>query len=178
MASGLEEIEPDSGLGKRTSSLSIHGHREDGEKNARESKIVIAAIDFGTTYSGYAYIFRDELDKANNSSEKRNVIYKHWQSGSDAGICSRKTPTCLLLNPKGEFDSFGYPAEGKYYNLTNDDAHHGWKFFKRFKMILLNEKVNMICKLCFIKCVQLVDLKTHILLIGKRSVFSVYKTIF
>lgn len=140
MASGLEEIEPDSGLGKRTSSLSIHGHREDGEKNARESKIVIAAIDFGTTYSGYAYIFRDELDKANNSSEKRNVIYKHWQSGSDAGICSRKTPTCLLLNPKGEFDSFGYPAEGKYYNLTNDDAHHGWKFFKRFKMILLNEK--------------------------------------
>lgn len=140
MASGLEEIEPDSGLGKRTSSLSIHGHREDGEKNARESKIVIAAIDFGTTYSGYAYIFRDELDKANNSSEKRNVIYKHWQSGSDAGICSRKTPTCLLLNPKGEFDSFGYPAEGKYYNLMNDDAHHGWKFFKRFKMILLNEK--------------------------------------
>lgn len=140
MASGLEEIEPDSGLGKRTSSLSIHGHREDGEKNARESKIVIAAIDFGTTYSGYAYIFRDELVKAKNSSEKRNVIYKHWQSGSDAGICSRKTPTCLLLNPKGEFDSFGYPAEGKYYNLTNDDAHHGWKFFKRFKMILLNEK--------------------------------------
>lgn len=140
MASGLEEIEPDSGLGKRTSSLSIHGHREDGEKNARESKIVIAAIDFGTTYSGYAYIFRDELDKAKDSSEKRNVIYKHWQSGSDAGICSRKTPTCLLLNPKGEFDSFGYPAEGKYYNLMNDDAHHGWKFFKRFKMILLNEK--------------------------------------
>lgn len=140
MASGLEEIEPDSGLGKRTSSLSIHGHREDGEKNARESKIVIAAIDFGTTYSGYAYIFRDELDKAKDSSEKRNVIYKRWQSGSGAGICSLKTPTCLLLNPKGNFDSFGYPAEGKYYNLMNDDAHHGWKFFKRFKMILLNEK--------------------------------------
>lgn len=140
MASGLEEIEPDGGVEERTSSLSIHGHGEDGEKNARESKIVIAAIDFGTTYSGYAYIFRDELNKTKDFSEKCNVIYKQWQSGSDAGICSRKTPTCLLLNPEGKFDSFGYPAEGKYYNLMNDDAHHGWKFFKRFKMILLNEK--------------------------------------
>lgn len=147
MASGLEEIEPDGGVEERTSSLSIHGHGEDGEKNARESKIVIAAIDFGTTYSGYAYIFRDELNKTKDFSEKCNVIYKQWQSGSDAGICSRKTPTCLLLNPEGKFDSFGYPAEGKYYNLMNDDAHHGWKFFKRFKMILLNEKVNVICKL-------------------------------
>lgn len=144
MASGLEEIEPDGGseLEERTSTLYIHGHGEKGEKNARESKVVIAAIDFGTTYSGYAYIFRDELDKAKNSNEKCNVIYKHWQSGSEAGICSHKTPTCLLLNPEGNFDSFGYPAEEKYYNLMNDDAHHGWKFFKRFKMVLLNEKVK------------------------------------
>lgn len=141
MASGLAEIEPDSGLEERTSSLSIHRRDEEGRKdNSRDSKIVIAAIDFGTTYTGYAYTFKAELDKVEKSSEPCNVIYKQWKTGSDAGLCSHKTPTCLLLNPAGKFDSFGYPAEGKYYNLMNDDAHHGWRFFKRFKMILLNEK--------------------------------------
>lgn len=44
----------------------------------RESKIVIVVIDFGIMYLGYVYIFRDELDKVNNFSEKCNVIYKYW----------------------------------------------------------------------------------------------------
>lgn len=142
MASGLEEIEPDSGLEERTSSLSIHGHREDGEKNARGSKIVIAAIDFGTTYTGYAYTFKAELDKVKKSDDPCNVLYKQWKSGSDAGLCSHKTPTCLLLNSAGKFDSFGFSAEERYYSLMNNNDHQGWRFFKRFKMILLNEKVN------------------------------------
>lgn len=78
MVSGLEEIELDSGLGKRMFLLFIYGYREDGEKNVRESKIVIVVIDFGIMYLGYVYIFRDELVKVKNFSEKCNVIYKYW----------------------------------------------------------------------------------------------------
>lgn len=28
-----------------------------------KTKLIVAAIDFGTTYSGYAYSFRDEYQK-------------------------------------------------------------------------------------------------------------------
>ncbi|XP_061183555.1 heat shock 70 kDa protein 12A-like [Saccostrea echinata] len=141
MASGLEEKVPISGLEERVPRKAVHGRIEEDKKDSqRDSRIVIAAIDFGTTYSGYAYAFKDELDKTKSTKEMCNVLSKTWQSGSDAGLISHKTPTCLLLNPEGNFDSFGFQAEEKYNNLTNDNAHDGWRFFRRFKMILLNEK--------------------------------------
>lgn len=134
MASGIEEIVPSSGLEENISKMSI-------KDPTRDSKVVIAAIDFGTTYSGYAYAFCDKLNKRNTSDENTMVLSNHWQSGSDARLVSNKTPTCLLLTPAGKFDSFGFPAEIKYNNLVNDDEHRGWRFFKRFKMVLLHEKV-------------------------------------
>ncbi|XP_022325854.2 heat shock 70 kDa protein 12A-like [Crassostrea virginica] len=133
MASGIEEIVPSSGMEDNISKMSI-------KDPTRDSKVVIAAIDFGTTYSGYAYAFRDNLNKRNTSDETTMVLSNHWQSGSDARLVSNKTPTCLLLTPAGKFDSFGFPAEIKYNNLVNDDEHRGWRFFKRFKMVLLHEK--------------------------------------
>lgn len=138
MASGLEERVPTSGLEER---VPTSGIEEVKKENQRDKRLVIAAIDFGTTYSGYAYAFRSELEDAKTSKEMCNVLLKTWQTGSDAGLVSHKTPTCLLLNSAGEFDSFGFKAEEKYNNLANDNAHGGWKFFKKFKMVLLHEKV-------------------------------------
>ncbi|XP_062617906.1 heat shock 70 kDa protein 12A-like [Saccostrea cucullata] len=141
MASGLEEKVSVSGLEERVSRMAVHGGIEEVKKGSqRDSRVVIAAIDFGTTYSGYAYAFKSDLDKAKDTKEMCNILSKTWQSGSDAGLISHKTPTCLLLNSEGKFDSFGFQAEEKYNNLTNDNAHVGWRFFRRFKMILLNEK--------------------------------------
>jgi molecular chaperone DnaK (HSP70) len=139
--SGLEEKVPTSGLEEKVSHAGIEEVKKD---NQRDKRLVIAAIDFGTTYSGYAYAFRGELEAAKNSKERCNVLLKTWQTGSDAGLISHKTPTCLLLNSAGEFNSFGFLAEEKYSNLANDDAHGGWRFFKRFKMVLLHEKVSTI----------------------------------
>lgn len=113
--------------------------------------IVIAAVNLGTRYSSFAYTFKDELDKVREPSVPCNVIYKQWTSGSDAGFFSHKTPTCLLLNPAGNFDSFGYPAEEKYSALMNDNVHNGWKFFKHFKTFLLNEKVDRISLISYHK---------------------------
>ncbi|XP_060595953.1 heat shock 70 kDa protein 12B-like [Ruditapes philippinarum] len=93
------------------------------------TSLLVAAFDFGTTYSGYAFSFR---------SDKPTDI-RASQDWSGYPVPS-KTATSVLLNPSKEFDSFGFEAENKYLGLTEDDDHQGWLLFRRFKMILHNEK--------------------------------------
>lgn len=93
--------------------------------------MVVAAFDFGTTYSGYAFAMRCEPDKICTNMA--------WNSGK---LLSLKTPTCVLLNPSREFEAFGYDAENKYADLADDENHEGWLFFRRFKMCLHNNKVS------------------------------------
>jgi hypothetical protein len=103
------------------------------------SALLAVAFDFGTTYSGYAFSFRnDPLNVQHNQG---------WIAGSDR-LISVKTPTCVLLNPSGQFDSFGYEAENNYAILAENNKHHGWLLFRRFKMILHSSQVNLITK-CF-----------------------------
>jgi len=95
-----------------------------------EAFVISAAIDFGTAYSGYAFSLRTDPSK----------IYKNkgWNAN---GLLSFKTPTCVLLNYRKQFDSFGYEAENKYAELAEEENHEVWLFFCRFKMILHNNKV-------------------------------------
>ncbi|KAK3099413.1 hypothetical protein FSP39_004047 [Pinctada imbricata] len=103
-------------------------------ESAKEYKLVVAAIDFGTTYSGYAYSFRDEL-----GADFSRVTCKTWKSNrSKASTISQKTPTSVLLNQAGEFVAFGFEAEEKYEELANDNLHGDFRFFRRFKMKLHN----------------------------------------
>lgn len=98
-----------------------------------QSYLLVAAFDFGTTYSGYALSFRDD--------PTRIQVNQKWISGSQS-LISLKTPTCVLLNPRGEFDAFGFEAENKYVSLACDDLHNGWRLFRNFKMVLHNNKVS------------------------------------
>lgn len=95
------------------------------------TRLLVAAFDFGTTFSGYAFSFQhDPLDIKYNPA---------WVAGSEK-LISLKTPTCVLLKPDKEFHSFGFEAENKYSELTEDDEHHGWYMFRRFKMMLYETK--------------------------------------
>lgn len=97
------------------------------------TKVLVAAIDFGTVYSGYAYSFKNKWPDV-----KANV----WSSGE---FLSYKTPSALLLNPDQSFNSFGFEAEKSYASLTeNGKDCKKYFFFQRFKMILKQslEKVN------------------------------------
>ncbi|KAL4239421.1 Heat shock 70 kDa protein 12A [Mactra antiquata] len=97
------------------------------EMKSHCTRLLVAAMDFGTTYSGYAFSFRDKpLDIQTNPN---------WHAGSEK-LISLKNPTCVLLKPNKEFHSFGFEAENKYGDLAEDDEHHGWYFFRRFKMAL------------------------------------------
>ncbi|XP_052245579.1 heat shock 70 kDa protein 12B-like [Dreissena polymorpha] len=93
---------------------------------------IVAAFDFGTTYSGYAFSLKESPTDV-KTNEK-------WYASSGL-LVSLKTPTCVLLNEAGEFLSFGFDAEEKYYSLTGEEKHHRWRLFSRFKMALHNEKV-------------------------------------
>ncbi|XP_056014931.1 heat shock 70 kDa protein 12B-like isoform X2 [Ostrea edulis] len=98
------------------------------------SKLLVAAIDFGTTYSGYGFSFRHDFE-----SNPLKISLNQWASGTGR-LLTEKTPTCVLFNPDGEFDSFGFEAEEKYGNLALDEEHKPWYYFRRFKMGLYDQQ--------------------------------------
>jgi hypothetical protein len=119
------------------------------------SALLAVAFDFGTTYSGYAFSFRNDPLKVQTN--------QGWIAGSDQ-LISLKTPTCVLLNRSGQFDSFGFEAENNFATLAEDNKHHGWLLFRRFKMILHSNEVNFIkrclkLKLLFLTAIQIFILK-------------------
>ena len=93
------------------------------------SKLVSVAIDFGTTFSGYAFSFRHN---------KENIQTYLWRAQNYE---SPKTPTCILFNPLKRFHSFGLEAEDKYGELSRTAEAESWYFFKQFKLALHNTKV-------------------------------------
>lgn len=92
------------------------------------SKLLVAAIDFGTTFSGYAYSFVHDY-----KSDPLKIQTNHWIGG---GHISLKAPTTVLFTPQQAFYSFGYEAEDKYAELAEEGTHTNWYLFQRFKMLL------------------------------------------
>ncbi|XP_069107120.1 heat shock 70 kDa protein 12A-like [Argopecten irradians] len=101
--------------------------------NCRTDKKIVAAIDFGTTYSGYAYTFRTEFDKSDGA---RQIFTNRWSNSGS--LLSAKAPTTALFDPEYKFHSFGYEAEEKYAELVDRKQHKDWHCFRRFKMQLHN----------------------------------------
>ena len=101
----------------------------------KSSYLVVVAIDFGTTYSGFAFSFIKDQGK--------DSIFMNRQWENEQGGHTSKTPTCLLLKPDLSFDSFGYEAVEKYANLQDESNEQKYYFFQHFKMALHNDKVWM-----------------------------------
>ena len=102
----------------------------------KKEKMLVAAIDFGTTYCGYAFSFKHDYQ---NDPTKVSTN-QNWVAGS-MQLVSLKAPSVVLFDEKKNFHSFGYEAENVYSELALDNEHHKWYFFKRFKMILHGAKV-------------------------------------
>lgn len=110
------------------------------KRKSTSSRLIVAAIDIGTTYSGYAYSLKSDWTK---------VIMNKWEGGQ---LVTHKAPTALLLNPDKSFNSFGYEAEKAYgYIAANGEdegrSYKGYYFFHRFKMTLITSfrKVCIVC---------------------------------
>ncbi|XP_069129903.1 heat shock 70 kDa protein 12A-like isoform X2 [Argopecten irradians] len=99
---------------------------------------IIAAIDIGSTYSGYSFGIVDDLVKDRTAM----FVNKTWISGNPR-LTTMKTPTSVLFTPEKRFHSFGYEAEWKYSQLAADKVNGGWYYFRRFKMaVLTDENLN------------------------------------
>jgi len=88
------------------------------------ARLFVAAIDFGTTYSGYAF---------SPKSDPHDIQTCKWQNGN---FESSKAPTSVLIDLKKNFLAFGYEAENKFIENAAKDEPDVLYYFKRFKMIL------------------------------------------
>ena len=101
-------------------------HRAMENLKLDDSYSLVAAIDFGTTFSGYAFSLKESPNVIN--------INKNWGSS----ITSSKTPTVVLTNPDGTFNSFGYVAEEEY---LQHEPEEDYEIYRCFKMVL-HKKVS------------------------------------
>ncbi|XP_052819481.1 heat shock 70 kDa protein 12B-like isoform X1 [Mya arenaria] len=96
----------------------------------RINEIIVAAIDFGTTFSGYAYSYREEYLR-----DPLQIYSNRWD-----GQILPQAPTVLLFNSEKTESYFGFEAEEKYDGLIKRKEHKDWRYFQRFKMDLHREK--------------------------------------
>uniref|UniRef100_A0AAU0MWD5 Heat shock protein family A member 12 variant X5 n=1 Tax=Urechis unicinctus TaxID=6432 RepID=A0AAU0MWD5_UREUN len=91
---------------------------------------VVVAIDFGTTYSGYAVSFKKNPDDI--------FVQNTW--GDVMGIPgASKTPSCVLTDKKINCIAVGHKAIKKYINMDSDEAKQH-RFYSLFKMTLHTKK--------------------------------------
>lgn len=100
--------------------------------------IQLAVIDFGTTYSGYAF---SVTELGCTLTDVEILANQLWVNSESNEIASLKTPTCLLLNKNKEIAAFGYDAEEQYTDIQLDGETDNYYFFHRFKIRLFLEKV-------------------------------------
>uniref|UniRef100_K1PQR6 Heat shock 70 kDa protein 12A n=1 Tax=Magallana gigas TaxID=29159 RepID=K1PQR6_MAGGI len=136
-------------------------------KEKGSSTVMIAAIDFGTTYSGYAFGFKSELDE-----DPTQVSCFQWHG--TGGIMSLKFPTTVLLNEKEELLAFGYEAEEMY----SGEEHLDYFYFHRFKMMLYDqirkERLTMDTKVKDIRGREMpaLEIFTHAVKFMKNHLFN------
>ena len=132
-----EPIIPVDQLSSRSGSVNSHHSRTSSALTSVDSgvrlsfvgqhnSLVVVAIDFGTTFSGYAFAFTRDSSSIH--------MMRRWEGG-DPGVTNQKTPTTLLLKPDGTFHSFGFGARDFYHDLDSHDAKK-WLYFDKFKMTL------------------------------------------
>lgn len=116
--------------------FSIVIFKEEGDEllvTSGATYIAVVAIDFGTTFSGFAFAFNHK------DGEKGIHVNKEW--GTDQGYATMKAPTCLLLNPNKSFNSFGYEAQDRFAELEEEEARE-YYYFEKFKMVLHKDEVT------------------------------------
>ena len=90
---------------------------------------LVVGIDFGTSYSAYAYSYAYEQDKI--------FINSNWPSGSK----EYKEATAILFDESRNFIAFGEQAIEKHADLDDHRVKFCY-FFDNFKMNLYQKKVS------------------------------------
>lgn len=101
----------------------------------KKKYMLVAAIDLGTSYSGFAFSFMTDF------TDNPTKCYLHkWESSPTVNY---QAPTNILIEKKGEITkakAFGYDAESTYAKAS-DESKNSLYLFQRFKMSLDVESV-------------------------------------
>lgn len=100
--------------------------------------VQLVAIDFGTTFSGYAFSVTEPGSKL---TDVEILVNQVWISDRSE-VTSLKTTTSLLITKEKDIIAFGYDAEEQYADLIMDEMEDHYYFFHRFKMELYDNEVN------------------------------------
>ncbi|XP_073673533.1 heat shock 70 kDa protein 12A-like [Garra rufa] len=95
--------------------------------------ILYIAIDFGTSYSGYAFSFKTD-------SNQEQIWIPSWGMGQ--GQKTFKTPTCILFDEEENFQKFGYEALRTYTLAMKKEQTMNHYLFEHFKMELYNTEIH------------------------------------
>ncbi|XP_063322816.1 heat shock 70 kDa protein 12A-like [Pelmatolapia mariae] len=96
------------------------------------TELPIIAIDFGTSYSGYAFSLTPR-------GAQNEPCLRRW--GKELGMDTPKTPTCILFNEHKKFLKFGYEAKTAFINLRGEEAKKNY-FFENFKVVHYDKKFS------------------------------------
>ena len=130
-AKSLEKFSPKRFAKKKKEYTEDMSSVKDTKGRWRYSAVV--AIDFGTTYSGYAYAFTDDPGTIHVMNQRQFRIRGNYS----------QQPTVLLLTEDGEFHSFGCEAQEFYRDIDERDSMK-WLYFEKFKMELHSREVKYI----------------------------------
>ncbi|KAH3775204.1 hypothetical protein DPMN_176603, partial [Dreissena polymorpha] len=77
---------------------------------------------------------------------------------TDRSLETLRTPSCLLLNEKKEFEAYGYDAERMYIELIKEGRDKTGYYFRRFRPKLIgNGKTMSAMKLLNDLCLRGID---------------------
>lgn len=102
-----------------------------------KDKILVASIDFGTTFSACACSFITDYE-----TNPLNIYVNQTWKYSSSNYLSMRTPTVVLLSKAKKVIAFGYDAALQYSMLALDEEHHDYYYFCMFKMLLQETKVR------------------------------------
>ncbi|XP_056315242.1 heat shock protein family A (Hsp70) member 12A.3 [Danio aesculapii] len=95
--------------------------------------VLYIAIDFGTSYSGYAISFKTK-------QPQESIQIPNW--GVNFGYNTFKTPTCILFDEHETFQKFGYDAMMTYTRSTPKSQARKSYLFEHFKMELYDKEIH------------------------------------
>jgi hypothetical protein len=96
--------------------------------NKHDGYLLLDAIRFGTTFSGYVFSTGNDMSKC-----PAKAYLKQWTCPYSL-MPSDVIPTCVLFNEGQLIQNFGLTAEEQYLYGTSD--YKDWYFFRNFETYL------------------------------------------
>lgn len=106
-------------------------------QNNSKFKYLVAAISFGTKYSGYVWISKYDFKAC--YGEYQRILSPPWKR--KGGGIQYKAPSSVLFRPNKTVHSFGVDAEEYYTENPDCVDFREWYFFKHFGRKLYFDQV-------------------------------------